>query len=136
MAAGAPAVWRESTAPEGAFWGYRRSDGPAGVRNHLVVIPSVICANTVAQRIAACIVNIGCDIAQQRIAAPADIDPAVELGLGYPRGPLRLGNDLGPPRMLAILEEMQRFYGDPRYRPSPWLKRRAMLGAALTTPEE
>ncbi len=43
----------ESTAPESAFWGYRRSDGPAGVRNHLVVIPSVICANTVAERIAA-----------------------------------------------------------------------------------
>jgi altronate dehydratase large subunit len=42
-----------SPAPEGAFWGYRRADGTAGVRNHLVVIPSVICANTVAQRIAA-----------------------------------------------------------------------------------
>jgi altronate dehydratase large subunit len=53
MAAGAPAVSSESPAPEGAFWGYRRADGPAGVRNHLVVIPSVICANTVAQRIAA-----------------------------------------------------------------------------------
>jgi 3-hydroxybutyryl-CoA dehydrogenase len=92
-------------------------------------------AGFIAQRIAACIVNIGCDIAQQRIAAPADIDPAVELGLGYPRGPLRLGNDLGPARMLAILEGLQRFYGDPRYRPSPWLKRRALLGAALTTPE-
>lgn len=35
------------------FWGYRRPDGTAGVRNHLVVIPSVVCANTVAQRVAA-----------------------------------------------------------------------------------
>ena len=34
------------------FWGYRREDGTVGVRNHLVVVPSVICANTVAQRIA------------------------------------------------------------------------------------
>jgi altronate dehydratase large subunit len=33
--------------------GYRRADGKAGVRNHLAVIPSVFCANKVAQRIAA-----------------------------------------------------------------------------------
>lgn len=32
--------------------GYRRPDGRFGVRNHLAVIPSVFCANTVAERIA------------------------------------------------------------------------------------
>src|SRR5688572_18147219 len=37
------------------FLGYRRADGTVGVRNHLVVIPSVICANTVAERVAALI---------------------------------------------------------------------------------
>jgi len=89
----------------------------------------------IAQRIVACIVNIGADIAQQRIAAPDDINRAVELGLGYPKGSLRFGDDLGPARILAILEAMQAFYGDPRYRPSPWLKRRARLGVPLDTPE-
>jgi altronate dehydratase len=34
------------------FLGYRRADGWAGVRNHLLVVPSVVCANTVAQRVA------------------------------------------------------------------------------------
>lgn len=34
------------------FWGYVRPDGTVGVRNHLAIIPSVICANTVVQRIA------------------------------------------------------------------------------------
>ena len=38
----------------------------------------------VAQRIVATIVNIACDIAQQQIATPEDIDRAVTLGLGYP----------------------------------------------------
>src|SRR5258708_11839266 len=42
----------------------------------------------VAQRVIAQIVNIACDIAQQRIASPADVDLAVTLGLGYPQGPL------------------------------------------------
>ena len=92
-------------------------------------------AGLIAQRIVASIVNIGCDIAQQRIAAPADIDRAVSLGLGYPQGPLTLGDSLGARNILAILEAMQDFYGDPRYRPSPWLKRRAQLGVSLFTEE-
>jgi 3-hydroxybutyryl-CoA dehydrogenase len=92
-------------------------------------------AGFVAQRILACIVNIGCDIAQQRVAAPADIDRAVTLGLGYPKGPLAFGDALGAAQVLKILEAMQDFYGDPRYRPSPWLKRRALLGVSLLTDE-
>jgi 3-hydroxybutyryl-CoA dehydrogenase len=92
-------------------------------------------AGFVAQRIIACIVNIGCDIAQQRVASPADIDRAVSLGLGYPKGPLAFGDALGAMNILAVLEGMQQFYGDPRYRPSPWLKRRALLGVSLLTEE-
>jgi len=89
-------------------------------------------AGFIAQRILAAIVNVGCDIAQQRVAVPADIDKAVELGLGYPMGPLKLGDALGGNRVATVLEAMQAFYGDPRYRPSPWLKRRAKLGVSLT----
>ena len=89
----------------------------------------------VVQRVLAGIVNIACDIAQQRIATPADIDRAVTFGLGYPQGPLAWGDALGPSRVLTILEALQRLYGDPRYRPSPWLRRRAALGVSLLTPE-
>jgi 3-hydroxybutyryl-CoA dehydrogenase len=89
----------------------------------------------VNQRVVALVVNIACDIAQQRIATPEDIDKAVQLGLGYPRGPLAMGDAVGAPTILRILNELMVFYGDPRYRPSPWLKRRAMLGISLLTPE-
>jgi 3-hydroxybutyryl-CoA dehydrogenase len=92
-------------------------------------------AGFVAQRVIATIVNIACDIAQQRIASPADIDAGATLGLGYPQGPLAWGDALGPAVVLRILEAMHAFYGDPRYRPSPWLKRRALLGVSLLTPE-
>ena len=37
--------------------------------------------------------------------------------------------------MTRVLEQLESFYRDPRYRPSPWLKRRAMLGLSLTTPD-
>ncbi len=89
----------------------------------------------VCQRVVAQIVNVGTDIAQQRIATPQDIDLAVTLGLGYPKGPLAWGDAIGPQRVLAVLNALYVFYGDPRYRPSPWLKRRALLGVSLLTPE-
>jgi 3-hydroxybutyryl-CoA dehydrogenase len=92
-------------------------------------------AGLVAQRVVATIVNIACDIAQQRIATPADIDRAVSLGLNYPFPPLAWGDRLGPRTVLSILERMESFYGDPRYRASPWLKRRASLGLSLLQDE-
>ncbi|WP_050421428.1 3-hydroxyacyl-CoA dehydrogenase [Bradyrhizobium tropiciagri] len=85
----------------------------------------------IVQRVLAMIVNVACDIAQQRIATPADIDFAVKTGLGYPFGPLSLGDRLGPKTVLTVLEELEKFYADPRYRPSPWLKRRALVGSSL-----
>src|SRR5712671_6377767 len=90
----------------------------------------------VAQRVIAQIVNVACDIAQQRIASPGDIDLAVTLGLGYPQGPLAWGDTIGPASILGILEALHDFYGDPRYRVSPWLKRRARLGVSLLTAED
>ena len=89
----------------------------------------------VAQRIVAMIVNVACNIAQQRVAAPEDIDVAVKLGLNYPKGPLELGDEVGPGRVLQILRGLVQCYCDPRYRPSPWLVRRAGLGVSLLTPE-
>lgn len=85
----------------------------------------------VAQRMLAMIVNVAADIAQQRIASPKDIDFAVRVGLGYPAGPFELGDRLGAGLALTILDRLHAFYGDPRYRASPWLKRRALLGCSL-----
>jgi 3-hydroxybutyryl-CoA dehydrogenase len=90
----------------------------------------------VVQRTIAMVVNIGCEIAQRGIASPLDIDKAVRLGLGYPMGPLQLGDELGARKILKILDELLNFYGDPRYRPSPWLKRRVMLGVSLLTQQD
>jgi 3-hydroxybutyryl-CoA dehydrogenase len=90
----------------------------------------------VAQRMLAGIVNLACEIAQQRIASPTDIDRAVRLGLGYPKGPLAWGDELGPARVLDVLENLHSAYGDPRYRPSPWLKRRAHACLSLLTPDK
>ena len=85
----------------------------------------------VAQRVMAMIVNLGCDIAQQNIASVDDINAAVRLGLGYPHGPIEWGDVLGADKILTILQRMSEITHDPRYRPSPWLRRRVELGLKL-----
>jgi 3-hydroxybutyryl-CoA dehydrogenase len=92
-------------------------------------------AGFVVQRVLATIINIAADIAQRGIASIADIEAAVTLGLGYPRGPLAWGDAIGPARVLQILQNLHAATGDPRYRASPWLARRAALGRSLLSPE-
>ncbi|MDM7456931.1 MAG: 3-hydroxyacyl-CoA dehydrogenase [Tepidimonas sp.] len=90
----------------------------------------------VTQRVVATIVNIAADICQQGICTPSDLETAVTLGLGYPAGPLAMGDRVGAASVLEILFNLQTVYGDPRYRPSPWLRRRGALGLSLLHPEE
>ncbi len=90
----------------------------------------------VTQRVLAAIVNIAADICQQRISSPKDLETAVTLGLRDPQGPLSMGDRRGPANILEVLFNMQTVYGDPRYRPSPWLRRRGALGLSLTHEEE
>src|SRR5450830_1801068 len=85
----------------------------------------------VTQRVVATIINIATDICQQGICSPRDLELAVTLGLGYPMGPLAMGNRYGPTNILEVLFNMQTVYGDQRYRPSPWLRRRGAIGLSL-----
>ena len=48
-----------SGTPRPGFMGYRRADGRVGVRNHLLVVPTVICSSVVAERVAAAVAPIG-----------------------------------------------------------------------------
>jgi 3-hydroxybutyryl-CoA dehydrogenase len=86
----------------------------------------------VSQRVVATIINIASDICQQGICSPRDLELAVTLGLGYPTGPLAMGDRYGPTNVLEVLFNMQTVYGDQRYRPSPWLRRRGAIGLSLT----
>ncbi len=89
-------------------------------------------AGFIGQRVVAAIINVACDIAQQGIATPEDIDLAISLGLGYPGGgPLSLGDTLGAAHVVDILRGMLRTTGDMRYRSSLWLQRRVQLGMSL-----
>ncbi len=54
-------------------------------------------------------------------ASPADVDTAMTLGCGYPKGPFRLLAERGPERIESLLRAMHRATGDPAFAPHPLL---------------
>ena len=85
----------------------------------------------VTQRVVAHIVNIACDMCQQGLCTPEQIEATGAADLGHSMGPLTMGNKYGPTEILEVLFNVQTVYGDTRYRPSPWLRRRGALGLSL-----
>ena len=55
---------------------------------------------------------------------------------GYPRGPLRMMDDIGAPRVLAGLAVMHARYGDPAFAPVPLLAEYATAGNLFRTSAE
>jgi 3-hydroxybutyryl-CoA dehydrogenase len=56
------------------------------------------------------------------VAEPRDIDKAIELGLNWPMGPLKLLDYVGIDTTLFITDVMVNETGDPKFRPSSLLK--------------
>jgi 3-hydroxybutyryl-CoA dehydrogenase len=65
---------------------------------------------------------------QDGYASPADIDIAMMLGCGYPRGPLQMLDEAGPANVVAVLQAMYAATGDPAYTPVPMLAEYATAG--------
>ncbi len=91
------------------------------------------CPGFVAQRIRAMVANLGCEMAQIGVATPEDIDKGMTLGLNYPQGSIEMVDVMGKENTLIVLEELQGITGEERYRPSLWLRRRALLGLPIHT---
>lgn len=64
---------------------------------------------------------------EEGVAEPADIDRAMELGYGYPMGPLRTGDLVGLDVRLAIAEYLATKLG-PRFEPPELLRRMVVEG--------
>lgn len=65
---------------------------------------------------------------EEGVASAEDIDRAMELGYGYPMGPLKLGDLVGLDVRLAISEYLYQELGSPAFRPPQLLKRMVRAG--------
>ena len=65
---------------------------------------------------------------QDGYASPADIDTAMMLGCGYPRGPLQMLDEAGPAHVVSVLEAMHAATGDRAFAPVPMLAEYATAG--------
>lgn len=140
------AVWREEL-PVGAGWVrvHHRPDGAfaevvvdevaeigrtsavdrllVGIGASAAAVPAV--PGLVADRLQACLINEATAVLEAGIASRTDIDLALRLGMNHPSGPFEALDELGALNVLASLEAMQEHTGDPRYRPTQWLRRHA-----------
>ena len=82
-------------------------------------------------RTVAMLANEAADAVQQGIASPADVDAAMRLGVGYPRGPLAWADAVGVARVRDVLAQLAQHYGESRYRVAPRIARRALSGKRL-----
>ena len=85
----------------------------------------------VSQRTLACIINIAFEMVQRDIASAADIDRAMQLGLGYPHGAFSWAERIGYPNVLAILTTLFEQTGDSRYRPNTLLVRHVLTATPI-----
>jgi len=79
-------------------------------------------------RVLALLINSAVDALFWRVATRDDIDLAMTKGVNYPKGLLRWADEIGLDQVLERLEQLHAEYGEPRYQPSPLLRRMARDG--------
>jgi 3-hydroxybutyryl-CoA dehydrogenase len=80
------------------------------------------------KRILVMLINEAADTLYLGVASANDIDLAMTKGVNYPKGLLKWANDFGIPNVLKELNALKDFYEEDRYRISPLLKQKFILG--------
>jgi 3-hydroxybutyryl-CoA dehydrogenase len=89
--------------------------------------PGLIVTRTVAM-----LANLAADALACQVASVDDIDAAMRLGVNYPLGPLAWARRWGASIVLTVLDELENWYRDGRYRACPLLRRAVMTSGELS----
>ncbi|AFZ71725.1 3-hydroxyacyl-CoA dehydrogenase/enoyl-CoA hydratase family protein [Natronobacterium gregoryi] len=110
------------------FYDYEDGEG--------VDIPTDEQAELVEKRLLASMANEVAKLIGNDVAPPESIDEAVQLGAGFPDGPVKLVDEYGLEELHATLEEAYEETGHKRYEPADFLTDRADEGGFYETGED
>ncbi|MCS6988693.1 MAG: 3-hydroxybutyryl-CoA dehydrogenase [Chloroherpetonaceae bacterium] len=82
----------------------------------------------VSNRVLMPMINEAIQCVYENVATPEAIDEIMKLGMAHPMGPLTLADFIGLDVCLAIMEVLYEGFNDPKYRPSPLLKKMVAAG--------
>ncbi|MDZ4745020.1 MAG: 3-hydroxyacyl-CoA dehydrogenase family protein [bacterium] len=82
----------------------------------------------VQMRILATLINEAAFAVMEGVASPEDIDLAMQLGTGYPKGLLAWADEIGIPIVTLVLDGLYHEYRQERYRPCVLLKQYMRAG--------
>jgi 3-hydroxybutyryl-CoA dehydrogenase len=82
-------------------------------------LPALAVMRTVAM-----LANEAADAVHFGVADASGVDLAMRKGVNYPLGPLEWADRIGIERVASALAALAAFYGEDRYRTSPWLRQR------------
>ncbi|ADD06659.1 3-hydroxyacyl-CoA dehydrogenase / enoyl-CoA hydratase [Natrialba magadii ATCC 43099] len=99
-------------------------------------IPTDEQSEFVKDRLLATMANEAAKLIGNDVAPPASIDEAVQLGAGFPDGPVKLVDEYGLDTLLETLEEAYDETGHERYEPADFLAERADEGGFYESDEE
>jgi 3-hydroxybutyryl-CoA dehydrogenase len=80
------------------------------------------CVGGVIGRMVCQVINESAFALQEGVASAADIDAGMELGMNHPRGPFAWLEAIGAAQVLRVLDGLQAFTREERYRAAPWLR--------------
>ncbi|MCG0239161.1 MAG: 3-hydroxyacyl-CoA dehydrogenase family protein [Firmicutes bacterium] len=82
----------------------------------------------ITTRLQAAMINDAANLVMEGVATPEAVDTAMRLGMHMEMGPLEMADRIGLDTLLVILDRLWHEYGDPRFRPSPLLRKLVRAG--------
>ncbi len=110
------------------------SQCPVDTKNHIVGMFQVlnkqvlVCEDLpalIVMRTVCLLINEAGDAIENGVCNENDVDLAMQKGVNYPIGLLAWANIIGIEHVVETLDNLHQWFGDDRYRVSPWLRARA-----------
>jgi len=85
-------------------------------------VKDMVAGKKIFDRIIVMLINEAADALFWEIASYEDIESAMKNGVNYPKGLLEWGKELSYTHCVTLLDDLQSYYKEDRYRCSPWLR--------------